>query len=243
MRILNWAICNSRSGGIASTKGILLLGVVVYGSTALDSAATTGHNVLVVVRSLDVTSMRAGGAIGRSWQEAGNAVPLTLTEAEWQSSAVVVAIEHADIAERNRVVFAAGSFALADRGAVRDADLRRQLEYESLAQVLAVRAGITAAGRDVRDQRALLAAQASRAVAMFRAGVRLAGGAPAPDAEALCIQAGTLAGFDPEPFVAALRQRRGTKDVPKGELEAVLGGFHTGLMRFEAYVDSQPERR
>ena len=80
--------------------GNALLGVVVYGSTATDTAAKGGHNVVVVVRTLDVRAMQAGGAIGRSWQEAGNAVPLTLTEAEWRSSVDVFAIEHADIADQ-----------------------------------------------------------------------------------------------------------------------------------------------
>ena len=222
---------------LKAAHGDDLLAVVVYGSTAADLAAKRGHNVLVVVRALDVAAMQAGGAIGRSWQEAGHAVPLTLTDAEWRSSVDVFAIEHADIAERNRVLFAASGFALTERAAIRDADIRGQLEYESLALVLAVRAGITAAGRDVRAQRALLTAQSSRALALFRAGVRLSGAMPAADAEALCAQAGSVAGFDPKPFVAALRQRRGTKDVPKNELDAVLGGFHAGLMQFVERID------
>ena len=224
---------------LKAAHGDALLGVVVYGSTATDPAAKRGHNVLVVVRALDVTAMQAGGVIGRSWQEAGNAVPLTLTEAEWGSSVDVFAIEHADIAERNRVLFSASGFAVMPRASISDADIRSQLEYESLAMLLAVRGGIAAVGRDAKKQRALLAAQASRAVALFRAGVRLSGAMPAADAEALCAQAGTVAGFDPKPFVAALRQKRGTAEVPKGELDAVLGGFHAGLMQFVALIDGK----
>lgn len=222
---------------LKAAHGDALLGVIVYGSTATKPDAQRGHNVLIVVRELELAAMQAGGAIGRSWHEAGNAVPLTLTEVEWQSSVDVFAIEHADIAERSGVVFAAGGFELSSRAAIEDSDVRRQLEYESLALVLALRAGITAAGRDVKDQRAVLAAHASRAAALFRAGVRLAGMLPAADAEAVCVQAGTVAGFDPAPFVAALRQRRGTKDVPKGDLDSVLSSFHAGLMRFVAHVD------
>jgi len=224
---------------LKAAHGSALLGVVVYGSTAGDAAAKKDHNVLVVVRTLELPAMQAGGAIGRSWQEAGNTVPLTLTAAEWESSVDVFAIEHADIAERNRVVFAAEGFAVSPRASISDADIRSQLEYESLAQVLSVRAGITSVGRDAKQQRALLAAQSGRAVALFRAGVRLSGGAPAVDAEAVCAQAGTLAGFDPAPFVAAYRQRRGSAEVPKGDLEAVLGGFHAGLMRFVAHIDGK----
>ena len=222
---------------LKAAHGDSLLGVVVYGTTASKADAKSGHNVLIVVRSLDLTAMQAGGAIGRSWQEAGNSVPLTLTEVEWQSSVDVFAIEHADIAERSRVAYAADGFAISERAAIEESDVRRQLEYESLALVLSVRAGITATGRDVKGQRGLLAAHASRATALFRAGVRLAGMAPAADAEAVCAQAGSVAGFDPGPFVAALRQRRGTTDVLKGDLDSVLSGFHAGLMRFVAHVD------
>lgn len=224
---------------LKAAHGDALLGVVVYGSTAAQPGAKKDHNVLVVVRSLEMTAMQASGAIGRSWQEAGNAVPLTLTDAEWRSSVDVFAIEHTDIADRNRILFAAAGFALADRTAIDAADVRRQLEYESLALVLAVRAGITAVGRDVKQQRALLAAHASRAVAQFRAGVRLSGAAAAVDSEAVCAQAAAMAGFDAHPFVAALRQRRGTADVPKGDLDAVLGAFHAGLMRFVAHIDGK----
>lgn len=223
---------------LKAAHGDALLGVVVYGSTATDPAAKAGHNVLVVVRSLDVTAMQAGGAIGRSWQEAGNAVPLTLTEAEWRSSADVFAIEHADIAERHRILHAAHGFAVMPRVSIHDADVRQQLEYESLALVLAVRSGIAAAGRDARAQRALLASQASRAVALFRAAIRLAGAVPASSAEAACEQASKIAGFDPAPFVAALRQRRGAGDAPRSDLDSVLGSFHTGLTRLVAHVDA-----
>jgi hypothetical protein len=230
---------------LKAAHGDALLGVVLYGSTAADSGATQtrGHNVLVVVRTLDVIAMQAGGAIGRSWQEAGNAVPLTLTDAEWRSSVDVFAIEHADIAERHRVLHAAPGFGVSDRVSIRDDDVRRQLEYEALALTLAVRSAITRVGRDTRDRRALLASQASRAVALLRAAVRLSGAVPAPDAEALCAQAATLAGFDAAPFVAALRQRRGTNNVPKGELDSVLDGFHTGLTRFVAYLDGRSTAR
>ena len=228
---------------LTAAHGDALLGVVVYGSTAADAAAKDDHNVLVVVRSLDVGAMHASGAIGRSWQQAGNAVLLTLTEAEWRSSVDVFAIEHADIAERNRVLYSAGGFKVADGVSIRDADIRRQLEYESLALVLAVRAGITAAGRDVRTQRALLGGQVGRAVALFRAGVRLSGAAPERSAEAVCAQAAALAGFDAGPFHAALLQRRGTRNVPKAELDRLLGAFHAGLMRFVAHVDDRDPGR
>lgn len=221
---------------LKAAHGDALLGVVIYGSTASDPQATRGHNVLVVVRALGVRAMQAGGAIAQAWIEAGNAVPLTLTAAEWASSADVFAIEHADIAERNRVAFAAAGFALADRATVRAADIRRQLEYELLALVLAVRAAIASVGPDVKQQRRILASQASRAVALMRAALRLARRDPTGDADAVCTRAAEVAGFDAAPFCAAVAQRRGT-DVARAEVGATLEAFHAGLDRFLSWVD------
>jgi hypothetical protein len=224
---------------LRAAHGDALLGVVLYGSTVGNSEAKQGHNVLVVVRSLGGTAIRAGGAIARAWQDGGNPVPLVLTEPEWRSSTDVFAIEHADIADRHHVVHAAPGFTVPPRSAVRDGDIRRQLEYELLAQVLAVRAAIASAGDDARTRRAVVRAHAGRAVALMRATVRLAGGTPPAGADAVCDAAARLAGFDPAAFQAANRQRRGD-DVPKAQLAAVLEGLHAGLCRLVAYIDALP---
>lgn len=224
---------------LKAAHGDALLGVVVYGSTADEPAAKAGHNVLVVVSALDVAAMQADGAIAQAWHEAGNPVPLVLTEAEWRSSADVFAIEHADIADRHRVLHAGAGFAVTPRAAIRDGDIRRQLEYELLAQLISVRAAIAAAGQDVGSQRAILRANASRAVALMRAALRLSGRTPGKTPDAVCTEAAALAGFDAAPFHAALRQRRGT-DIPKADVPSVLGQVHAGLARLVAYVDALP---
>lgn len=223
---------------LQAAHGDALLGVIVYGSTAADAAAARGHNVLVVVRSLDVRTMQAAGAIATAWHDAGHPAPLTLTEAEWKSSRDVFAIEHADIAERHRVLYAAHGFAPEPRSAVRDGDIRRQLEYELLALTLGVRSAIAAAGRDVKARRALLAANASRATALMRAILRLERRAFPPGADAVCREIASLAGVPAAPFEVALAQRRG-EDVPRDELDATLSGFHDGLAALVAWVDSR----
>jgi hypothetical protein len=225
---------------LKAAHGDGLLGVLVYGSTANDPAATKGHNIVVVVKSLDVKTMHADGAIALAFQEAGNPVPLVLTEAEWRSSVDVFAIEHADIADRHRVLHGVEDFLVTPRASIRDINMRHQLEYELLAQLLAVRAAIALAGHDAKAQRNVLASQASRAVALMRAALRLAGKPVTGDAASVCAAAAQAAGFDAAPFVAATAQRAGTRDVPKAELEVVLDGFHGGLSRLVAYVDTLP---
>ena len=224
---------------LKSAHGSTLRGVVLYGSTAGDPVAKSGHDVLVVVSELDLTSMQAAGAIARAWQASRNTVPLTLTESEWRSSVDVFAMEHTDIADRHRVLFAAGGFAPTPRAAIRDADVRHQLEYEVLALTLGVRSAIAAAGNDVKAQRDIVAAQASRAVALMRAALRMAGRTVEPDGQGVCRAAGEIAGFDPEPFIAALRMRRGEGDVPKREIGSVVFGFHAGLTALVRWVDQR----
>lgn len=224
---------------LRGAHGDALLGIVLYGSTATDPGAIRGHSVLVVVRGLDVRTMQAGGAIAQAWQEAGNAPPLTLTEAEWRSSVDVFAIEHADIAGRNRVLHAAPGFAPVGAAQVRDADVRHQLEYELLALLLTVRSAIAVVGRDAKGQREILRSEASRAVALMRAVLRLERRPVSTDAAEVCRDTAALAGFDAAPFVTALQARKGGT-VGKGDLEATLAGFHAGLATLEAWVDARP---
>lgn len=224
---------------LRGAHGDALRGVVLFGSTANDPAATRGHSVLVVVQTLDVRAMQAGGAIAQAWQESGNAPPLTLTEAEWRSSVDVFAIEHTDIAERHRILFADGGFSAVEPGRVRSADVRHQLEYELLALLLSVRSAIAVAGRDVKHQREILAREASRAVALMRAVLRLERRPVPGDAALVCQAVGALAGFDSSAFEAALRERRGVA-LAKADLETALAGFHAGLAALVAWVDAQP---
>lgn len=226
-------------GQLRAAHGDRLLAVLLYGSTANDPAATHGHSVVVIVRTLDVQAMRAGGAIAQAWEEAGNPAPLVLTGAEWMSSVDVFAIEHADIADRHRILYVASGFDPIGRRGVRYADLRQQLEYELLALLLAVRSAIALAGRDVKAQRAIMAENASRAAALMRAVLRLERRPLPDDLSSVCGAVAQLAGFDAGPFVAALGERRGRK-LSEKSVEAALSGFHAGLATLMTWVDARP---
>jgi hypothetical protein len=225
---------------LRAAHGDALRAVVLYGSTAAapDAAAGASHNVLVVVAALPLEAMRAAGAVARAWQEAGHPVILTLTEAEWRSSADVFAIEHADIVERHRVLWSSPGFNLLGSTRVDPRNIRHQLEYEALALLLRVRAGIAAAGNDKGARTGLLVAHAPQATALFRAVLRIEGTAPPVDASDLCRSVGTRAGFDPAPFEAALALRRGARRPDAASLDSTLTGFHDGLARLVAFLDA-----
>ena len=219
-----------------------LRAVVLYGSAAGGEhhAKHSDYNVLVVVRALTLEAMRAAGAVARAWEGAGNPAPLTLTEAEWKSSVDVFAIEHADIRERHRVLFAADGFELLRDIHVSLRDVRQQLEYEALGTLLRLRGRILASDVDAASRARLLAASASQVLVLFRALVRLTGETPPPDNDALCRAAAALAGFDAEPFVAVVAHRRGTAKLDGARVGDVLAGYHAGLERVVAYLDGLP---
>lgn len=219
-----------------------LKAVVLYGSAAGGEhhAKHSDLNVLVVVRALSLETMRASGAIARAWEEAGNPAPLTLTEAEWKSSVDVFAMEHADIRERHRVLYAEPGFDPMRGIAVSLRDIRAQLEYEALGALLRLRGRILASSDAATSRVRLLTTSMSQVLVLFRSLLRLTGDVPSADNEELCRAAAARAGFDAAPFVAVVRHRRGTVKLDKREVADVLAGYHAGLERVVAYLDALP---
>src|SRR6185436_4805581 len=111
--------------------GDQLRSVVLYGSAAAGEhiPKRSDYNVLVIVDTLTADSLRAASATARSWAEAGNPAPLTLTAAEWRGSVDIFPMEYADMIERHRVLHGESPFAGIS---VEPGDLRLQLEQESM---------------------------------------------------------------------------------------------------------------
>ncbi len=226
---------------LRAAHGGALCAVVLYGSAAGgEHHASSDQNVLVVVRALSLDALGAAGSVARAWREAGNPVPLTLTDAEWRSSVDIFAMEHADILQRNRVLWAEPGYLPMDGVRVAPAHVRHQLEYEAMGMLLRLRGGILEAGNDGKKRMALLATSAGQVFVLFRALLRSIGEVPPDDNEALCRIAAAKAQFDPEPFVAVVAHRRGTAKLEKARAAGVLAGYHSGLERLVAYLDSLP---
>lgn len=222
----------------------LLRAVLLYGSAAggeQQQEKNSDFNVLVLVTTLPETAVAAAGAVVRAWQEAGNPPPLTLTEAEWRSSVDVFAMEHADMQERNRVLYAAPGYAPFTGRLVTRAHVRHQLEYEAMATLLRVRSGMFAAGADAGKRIALLSGSISQVRALFRAYLRLAGETPPADSAALCRAAAVRGGFVPDPFVAVVEHRRGSAILDGAGAARTLAGYHAGLEQLVAHLDALPD--
>ena len=227
-------------GQLKAAHGDSLEAVVLHGSAARHQGPPTGAlDVLVVVRTLADSALRAAGAATRSWMEAGHPAPLTLTSAEWKSSADIFAIEYADILSAHRVLHGA----LVTEGLeVTRHDLRLQLEREVMGKVLQLRREMQARHGDLKAQRVLLEGARGGIFALFRAALRLGDGVTAlhADSEVVAREVATATGFDAAPFVALVEHSRGSRKMADRDAPAVLRGCHDGLERLAQWLDQHP---
>ena len=227
---------------LRAAYGDALSAVALYGSAAGGEhhAKRSDMNVLVIAKTLTVSSMRAAGSVARAWGEAGHPPPLTLTEAEWRSSVDVFAIEHADILQRHKILYSAPPFDLKYGVTVSPRDLRLQLEYEALGMLLRLRGRVLTSDHDAAQRLETLVSGTSQVLVLFRAILRLRDEVPPADNEELCRLTASRAGFDASPFVAVLAHWRGEKILDAGQLDGVLEAYHAGLEQVVAYLDALP---
>ena len=218
-----------------AVHGAELQAVVLYGSAASDEAIAgySDQNVLVIVRAIDLETLRSLGQTARAWQEAGNPPPLTLTLDEWRRSADIFPMEYADILERHRVLD--GTLPL-DGIHVDKAHLRLQTEQEAMGKMLRLRRGVMTAGTDTKRQSELLRASFSALLVIFRAVLRLHGLRPPRDALAVIREVSSRAGFDGAAFERVAELVRGA-DIAERDTEAVLSGYVRGMDALVLYLD------
>ncbi|MDB4878734.1 MAG: hypothetical protein JWL60_180 [Gemmatimonadetes bacterium] len=221
---------------LKAAHGTRLSAVVLYGSAAVgEHTKRSDYNILLLLESIDATSLAAAAAVARAWRDAGNPPPMTMTVSEWRRSADVFPMEYADILERHKVLHGSAPF---DETIISHDHLRLQLEQQAMGKLLQLRQGTLLAGTDAKRQVELLAASLSTMMVLFRAVVRLHGERPGADNAALAERVGAIAGFDPAPFVRAVRHVRGNETLPGAEAGPVLAGYLAGIERLNAYLDS-----
>lgn len=185
-----------------------LVGVALYGSAARGDEVErhSDLNVLVVVHHVTMEHLRKSAPVSRSWREAGNPPPLTLTLAEWQGSADIFPIEYADILAHHRVL--AGRLPLEGID-IELADLRLQLEHEAMSVLLRLRHAIMGAQGDGKALLSLLEESASSMMVLLRAALRLSGDSPPSDSADVCARFGTRSGRDAAAVLRVVQHKRG----------------------------------
>jgi hypothetical protein len=190
--------------------------------------------VLVLLDRVDAGKLAAASSIARTWHDAGNPPPMTMTVAEWRRSSDVFPMEYADILERHRVLHGSPPF---DGIAVSMDNLRLQLEQQALGKLLQLRQGALLAGTDGKRQAELIGASLSTMMVLFRAVLRLHGERPPGDNIATATRVGVLGGFDSTPFVRAVRHVRGETRLATAESGQVLGGYIAGIEHLSRHLD------
>lgn len=216
--------------------GTELRAVVLYGSAVAGEHITqrSNYNVLVIADSLPMSALRAASAIARAWHEAGNPAPLTFTWAEWKASADIFPMEYADILERHKVLFGDPPF---DGITVKPADLRLEVEQQTMGKLLHLRKESMAAGGDPKLQLSLLEASLSTMMVLYRGVTRLWGETPSQDYEALTRSVAMRAGFDPASVLRVVQHVRGKEKIAKDQADGVLGGYIASLERLVRYLN------
>jgi predicted nucleotidyltransferase len=213
-----------------------LRSVVLFGSAVAGEhrPKKSDYNVLVIVDALPLDRLRAVAAVSKAWAEDGNPPPMTFTTREWRSSADIFPMEYADILERHRVLY--GTLPV-DGLRVNPADLRLQVEHQTMGKLLQLRQAIMGAGGDTALQLEVLDKSLSTLMVIFRGIVRMHGQVPSQDYEALTTSVAQRAGFSPEPFVRVIRHARGTEKLPKDKAKLILEEYLAAMERLVAYLD------
>jgi predicted nucleotidyltransferase len=213
-----------------------LRSVVLFGSAVAGEHRPnkSDYNVLVIVDALPLERLRAVAAVSKAWTEDGNPPPMTFTTREWKSSADIFPMEYADILERHRVLY--GTLPV-DGIRVNPADLRLQVEHQTMGKLLQLRQAIMGAGGDSALQLEVLEKSLSTLMVIFRAVVRLQGQVPSQDYEALTLTVAERAGFSPEPFIRVIRHARGSEKLSRDNASMILEEYLSAMERLVAYLD------
>ena len=224
---------------LRAAYGERLRSVVLYGSAASAEhvAKKSDYNVLVLLDRIENGALAAASAVARAWRESGNPPPMTMTMAEWRSSADVFPMEYSDILERNRVLFGDPPF---EGITISRSMLRLQLESQVMGKLLRLRQGALLAGNEAKEQINLMAASFTTIMVLFRGALRLHGELATADNASTAERVAQIAGFDAAPFVRAAGHHRGIAEIPTADAGATLAGYLTGVERLDAHIDAFP---
>jgi hypothetical protein len=212
--------------------------MALYGSTVRGErvSRTPNLNVLVLVESIDMEHLRREAAVARAWSEAGNPPPLTLTVAEWHSSADIFPMEYADILAHHRILQGGlpGEKPVVDRE-----HLRLQLEHETLSKLLRLRHRVLSSGAEPRALLELLEGSASSVMTLLRATLRVAGEEPPTESRAVIDRVERVTGIRSGAFLKMLGHSRGDSKVKASDAASVTADYLAGVGELAEWVNAQ----
>lgn len=152
--------------------GESLKSVILYGSSANEDKTQihSDFNILVVVETLDLPTLKALSSISKKWVKAGHPMPLYFEKSALINSADVFPIEFIDMKESHKVIFGEDIISLLKIG---KQNYRHQLEYELRAKQIQFRLKFIEADGQAKDLQWLLTKSFSQFLVLFRATLHL----------------------------------------------------------------------
>ncbi|HXY69105.1 MAG TPA: nucleotidyltransferase domain-containing protein [Gemmatimonadales bacterium] len=213
-----------------------LTSLVLFGSAARGThvEGRSDLNLLLVVKDASVAALHAATPVVAEWARGGQPPPLIFAEAEWAASTDVFPIELEDMRDAHRVL--AGRDPLAGV-ATKRSYLRLELEHEIRGKVLRLRTEYAAAAADGKALGRLLVHSAGTFFVLFRAVLRLGGGAPPADHGALVRETAAAAGLDAAAFAWVLTALEGKGAADLAPYDPIAGKYVDAMEKLAEYVD------
>jgi len=224
--------------GVRGALGARLVSLVLFGSAArrgLSGPADT----LVICDRVDPGVLASLADASRAWLKGGHPASLVFGEAEWKDSADVFAIEMSDMQAHHRVLVGRDPWAGV---AVRQEDVRRQLEHELRGKVVRLRQVFVGAAREPAELGRAVTGTVSGFLTMLRAVLRLAGREAPADRSALIAAAAPLVGFDGGPVTTLAVAAREGRAPRLGPDDPVAAAYLAAVTRTAQYVNDLPTR-
>jgi len=213
-----------------------LVTLLLFGSAArgTHTAGRSDINLLLIVKDATVASLHAATPLVAEWAKGGQPAPLIFAEEEWRSCSDVFPIEIEDMRDAHRVLAGRDPF---EGLTTRRGDLRVELEHEIRGKVLRLRTEYAAAAADGHALGRLLVHSAGTFFVLFRACLRLGGGAPPSDHAALVRETAAAAGLQTAAFDWVLGALAGKPPAELKPYDPIAGQYVDQMEKLADYVD------
>jgi hypothetical protein len=221
---------------LESALGENLVSLLLFGSAARGThvEGRSDINLLLIVKDASVMALHAATPVVAEWAKGGQPAPLIFADAEWRASTDVFPIEIEDMREAHRVVAVKDPF---DGLTTRRSDLRTELEHEVRGKVLRLRTEYAAAAADGIALGRLLVHSAGTFFVLFRAFLRLAGGVPPTDHDALVRETAAAAELDVSAFEWLLGALDGRTPPPLAAYDPIAGRYVDTMEKLADVID------
>jgi hypothetical protein len=212
-----------------------LSSVTVYGSTAHDDgSAGAKHDVLIVLKRLELEDLRGALEPIRDWTRSGQPMPVYFSQDELRRAADVFPIEFLQMEQARRVLYGSDPFEFVE---ISQANLRHQTEYELRTKCLQLRRLYFSAAASPEQLVRLMTESLSSFVALFRA-VLILHGAPPPVTKRDAVKTtARVLGLDTSPFDQILELVGKKGRLAKSEAENLFGSYLAQIQKVIDAVD------